>query len=119
MKEMLKILESEKLFSANLHNWTGDRGDEQVLGYRAEGLFKTGKFNLSWETRSEEEEVFVKEPSLKKNNLIILLRGSAYFQFNGKKMLLDNEGDFLFWNEDLQYRITFKEETLLLKLNWD
>lgn len=80
--------------------------------------FKTDDFEVKWGKQQKGDMDKVAASNKTAKTLAVLVRGEFLFRFPGKEILLEKEGDFVFYDAGVAHAWEVPEDCLLLSIRW-
>jgi hypothetical protein len=113
------MMNKKEILSGNIQELAANhRG--WFMGHFIEGgsPLKTGAVEVKWGEHWRGEAKELQEGNQSAKSLAILIRGKFIFFFPGKELVLEKEGDFVFYDEGVDHGWKAQEDSLILTIRW-
>jgi len=110
------------IINGNLKN-TVDKGKSNtwIMGHfiDPDSPFHNKDFEIKWHSLKKGESKDILGANTKSKSLSILIRGKFSLKFSEKKeIILDREGDYVYWGPGVSHTWTALEESLVITIRW-
>ncbi len=91
-----------------------------VMGHFMESNspFKTSDFEVKWGLHHKDDSKDSSGTNTKSKTLSVLIRGKISLKFSNEEIILDKEGDYVYWGGGISHTWLALEESLILTIRW-